>query len=150
MTSKDGPIFVYDGLCVLCSGFVGFILKHDRQGVFRFASTASEAGAGIMRSAGIDPNEPSSNAVVSGSQIHLRSDAFLEVMRLLGSPWSCLRVLAVIPRPWRDAFYLMVARNRYRIFGRHDSCFVPDSSVRSRFLDAESLQGIQANERRRS
>lgn len=135
MTSKDGPIFVYDGVCVLCSGFVGFILRHDHQEKFRFASTASETGASILRAEGIDPSAPSSNAVVSNGKVHLRSDAFLEVMRLLGRPWSWLQVLAVIPRPWRDAFYLLVARNRYRIFGRHDSCFVPDASLRSRFLD---------------
>jgi predicted DCC family thiol-disulfide oxidoreductase YuxK len=141
MVSVTHPVLLYDGECALCNWWVGFVLKHDRHDVFRFASLQSAVAAGILlrHDAGaqtletvyvvLDFEQPSEVLLA-------RSQAAIEVLRQLGPMGRCTATaFSFLPRAIRDALYNFVARNRYRTFGRYDSCPLPDPKFRSKFLD---------------
>lgn len=131
----DGrPLLVYDGVCVLCSGFVRFVLRHDKAGRFRFATAQSPLGQALYRHYGLDTREFETNLVLVDGRAHVKLRAFAAVMARLPWPWRALRVAALLPDIVGAPLYGWIARNRYRWFGRTDSCMVPDPEVRSRFL----------------
>jgi predicted DCC family thiol-disulfide oxidoreductase YuxK len=130
----SGPVIVFDAECVLCSANAQFVLRHDRRGHFRLASMQSEAGAALYRRFGIDPADPETMIVVEGELALRDSDAVLAVARGLGWPWRALGVFALVPRGLRDGAYRWVARRRYRLFGRRDTCWVPNAAQRERML----------------
>jgi predicted DCC family thiol-disulfide oxidoreductase YuxK len=135
MTSwPDDDLILYDGVCVFCSRWVRFVIARDKQKRFRFTPIQSAYGTRLARAFGIDPADPDTNAVVHGGRAHLKSDAALTVLSLLPG-WGWTRALLVVPKPLRDAVYSLVARNRYRIFGRYEICFVPDAELRKRVLE---------------
>jgi predicted DCC family thiol-disulfide oxidoreductase YuxK len=135
------PIILYDGVCGLCNRLVQFLLKHDRHDRLRYASLQSDFATKVLERHGIDPKDLDTLHVVENydqpsERVLQRSDAVLRAGRELGGLWSALASLAkVIPRPLRDLFYRFVARNRYRVFGKYDTCMLPDPKQRSRFLD---------------
>ena len=132
MEEPDGLI-LFDGVCVFCSSWVQLVLRHDRDRRFSFLPIQSERGRALAVRLGIDPDAPKTNAVLLGGQVWLRSDAALKVLGAMPSTrW--LAGLRVIPRPLRDAVYGLIARNRYRIFGRSETCMVPSPEDRARFL----------------
>jgi predicted DCC family thiol-disulfide oxidoreductase YuxK len=128
------PVIVFDGECVLCSANAQFVLRHDRAGHFRLASMQSEAGAALYRRFGIDPADPETMIVVEGGRALRDSDAVLAVWRGLGWPWKAAGVFAAVPRALRDPLYRWVARNRYRLFGRRETCWMPSADQRERIL----------------
>lgn len=134
-------IILYDGVCGLCNRLVQFLLKHDKHGRLRFASLQSDFAEKVLRRHGFDPKDLDTVHVVEnydqpGERVLQRSDAILRAGRELGGVWSALSAVAgVIPRFLRDPFYLLVARNRYRVFGKYETCMLPDPDQRSRFLD---------------
>lgn len=129
------PVVLFDGECNLCDGSVRFIIAHDPAGVFRFAATQSPSGTALLTDHGIDPATLDGVVVVDGAQVFTGADAALRVARSLTGWWRLLGVLRVVPRWLRDALYAMVARNRYRWFGRRSLCLVPTPALRARFLD---------------
>jgi predicted DCC family thiol-disulfide oxidoreductase YuxK len=139
--SESAPIILYDGVCGLCNRLVQFLLKHDKQGRLRFASLQSDFAAKVLQRHGIDPKDLDTLHVIEnyeqpGERVSQRSDAILRAGRELGGFWSVLAVAAnVIPRALRDVVYRFVARNRYRVFGKYDTCMLPEPNQRSRFLD---------------
>jgi predicted DCC family thiol-disulfide oxidoreductase YuxK len=135
----DPPIVVFDGVCPFCSGAVRAILRHDRDRTIRFAPLQSPAGARLMRGRDLDPLDAETFLFVKGGRAYVRSDAAVEVARLLRFPWRGLAMLRWVPRPLREAVYRAVARNRYRWFGKRDACFVPRPEERRRFLDAADV-----------
>ena len=130
----DDDVILYDGVCVFCSRWVRFVIARDHARRFRFTPIQSAYGARLARAFGINPDDPDTNAVVHGGSAHLKSDAALTVLSQLPG-WDWTRVLFAVPKPLRDAVYSLVARNRYRIFGRYDVCFVPDAELRKRVLE---------------
>ncbi len=134
MGSAERPIIVFDSLCRLCSANARFILKHDRRGRFRLASLQSDVGTALYRRFGLDPAEPETFILVAGNRALRDSDAVLALYEELGWPWRLARLGRIIPRPLRDPVYRWVARNRYRLFGRRDTCWRPDRDVADRFL----------------
>lgn len=130
----DDDVILYDGVCVFCSRWVRFVIARDRAKRFRFTPIQSAYGTRLARTFGIDPDDPDTNAVIHGGQAHLKSDAALTVLSNL-SGWGWTRMLFAVPKPLRDTVYSLVARNRYRIFGKYDSCFVPDAELRVRVLE---------------
>ena len=140
MTSAD-PIILYDGVCGLCNRLVQFLLRHDKHGRLRFASLQSDFAAKVLNRHGIDAKDLDTLHVVEHydepvERVLQRSDAILRAGRELGGMWSVLATLGkVVPRPLRDLFYRLVARNRYRMFGKYETCMLPDPNQRSRFLD---------------
>ena len=129
------PVIVFDGVCRLCSAWVGFVLRHEREPVMRFCAMQSPAGRKLLAQHGLDPDDPVSFLLVDGAGAWRDSDAILRVLDTFGWPWRALRALAVVPRAWRDAAYRWLARNRYRVFGRRDTCMVPTPELKARFLD---------------
>jgi predicted DCC family thiol-disulfide oxidoreductase YuxK len=128
----DGLI-LFDGVCVFCSRWVRFVIDRDPTLRFRFLAIQSEPGRVLARRFGIDPEAPQTNAVVWGGRIFFKSDGALTVLRQLRSTRP-LGWLQAVPRLLRDPAYDLIARNRYRIFGRTDICMVPAPEDRSRFL----------------
>lgn len=127
-------IVVFDGICNLCNGAVNFIIARDTQCRFLFASRQGDIGRKILTDLGIDADDPETFVLVKQGRHFVKSDAALEIARDLNGAWRALRILAVIPRPLRDSFYDWLARNRYRLFGRRESCLLPTAELRNRFL----------------
>lgn len=119
----DGVI-LFDGVCLFCSRWVQFIVARDTPGVFRFAPIQSPFGMALAARLGISRDNPESNAVVFGGTAYFKSDAAIAVVKRLPG-WSWVQWLRLVPRPLRDRVYDAIARNRYRWFGRSDTCLVP-------------------------
>lgn len=135
MASGDsGPIILFDAECVLCSANALFVLKHDTAGHFRLASMQGPAGGAICRRHGVDPQNPASILVVDGPRVHRDSDAVLAIYDALGFPWRLLGLFRLVPAIVRDPVYRWIARHRYRLFGKRDSCWVAPPEYRSRIL----------------
>jgi predicted DCC family thiol-disulfide oxidoreductase YuxK len=131
-------IILFDGHCNLCSGSVRFIIQRDPRAHFRFASLQSDAARRICAKHGIPApasSEPDSIVVIADGRALERSDAALAIAAQLPFPWRMLGVLRVLPRVLRDWAYRLVARNRYRWFGRTETCMVPTPELRARFID---------------
>lgn len=129
-----GPIIVFDALCVLCSANAQFVLRHDRAHRFRLASMQGPVGAALLQAHGIDASDPDTIIVVDGARAWRDSDAVLAIYAGCGWPWRALAALRLVPRPLRDALYRWVARNRYRLFGRRETCWLPSAADRDRLL----------------
>lgn len=133
---SSSPVVLFDGVCNLCDASVRWIIDHDRKGVFRFAPLDSEAGRTALRGSGATARcgVPDSVVLIDAAGVHTRSEAVIRIARRLGLPWSMAMLAYIMPRVVRDALYAWVARNRYRWFGRQNTCMVPSEEVRSRFL----------------
>jgi len=131
-------VVLFDGVCNLCSRTVQFIIHHDPRGQFQFASQQSEAGQKLLEQHSIPPSEALADSVVviEGDRAYLESDAALHILYRLGGFWSKLYILRFVPKPLRDWIYGLIAHNRYRIFGKQESCMVPTPDLLKRFLDA--------------
>ncbi|HKH99649.1 MAG TPA: DCC1-like thiol-disulfide oxidoreductase family protein [Candidatus Sulfotelmatobacter sp.] len=134
------PILLYDGVCGLCNRLVQFILRRDPNAVFRFAALQSPLAARILTRHGANPADLDTVYVVVNSDLAderllPRSDAVVFILNQLGGFWGLTAVVGAVPRPLRDWAYRLVARTRYRIFGRYDTCPVPTEATRARFLD---------------
>ncbi|MDF0600147.1 DCC1-like thiol-disulfide oxidoreductase family protein [Psychromarinibacter sp. C21-152] len=127
-------VIVFDGECVLCSGFFRFMLRRDRDRRFAFATAQSELGQRLYRALDLPIDRLETNLVIVDGRIHRKLDAFAAAMRALPAPWPVLGVVRHLPRVVKDPAYNVIARNRYRLFGRYDSCLVPGPDVRARFL----------------
>ena len=130
----DDDVILYDGVCVFCSRWVRFVAARDRERRFRFTAIQSGYGTRLAQAFGIDPSDPDTNAVIHGGVAYFKSDAALTVLSQLPR-WGWVRVLLAVPKPLRDAAYNLVARNRYRIFGKYKQCFLPDASLQARVIE---------------
>jgi predicted DCC family thiol-disulfide oxidoreductase YuxK len=135
MSPEPGPILVFDGVCVLCSGSVQFVLRHDGEEKYRFATTQSATGRKLMVAHGLDPDAPLSVLLVEDPQSYTESTAMLRVLKGFGGAWRVLAlVLGCVPRVVRDPVYRWIARHRYRWFGRRDVCYLPAAGQAARFM----------------
>ncbi|WP_426616305.1 thiol-disulfide oxidoreductase DCC family protein [Bradyrhizobium sp. McL0616] len=130
----DDDVILFDGVCIFCSRWVRFVAKRDTAKRFRFTPIQSDYGARLAHTFGIDSDDPDTNAVVHGGEAFMKSDAALTVLSNLPG-WAWARVLFGVPKPLRNAAYSLIARNRYRIFGKYDACFVPDADLRARIIE---------------
>jgi predicted DCC family thiol-disulfide oxidoreductase YuxK len=130
----DDDIILYDGVCVFCSRWIRFVASRDTARRFRFTAIQSGYGTRLAQAFGIDASDPDTNAVIHRGVACFKSDAALTVLSQLPR-WGWVRVLRTVPKPLRDAVYNLVARNRYRIFGKYEACFVPDASLRARVIE---------------
>ncbi|WP_017167310.1 DCC1-like thiol-disulfide oxidoreductase family protein [Xanthomonas phaseoli] len=122
---------VFDGVCLLCNGWVKFLLRHDRRGRYRFAAMQGQAGRALLQQYGLDPDDPLSFLLVDATGAWTDSDAIVRVLAGLGGLWRLSGVLRLA----RDLGYRLIARNRYRWFGRSDHCLLPTPEQHARFLD---------------
>ena len=130
----DDDVILYDGVCIFCSRWVRFVATRDAARKFRFTAIQSPYGTRLAQAFGIKPAAPATNAVIHGGVAWFKSDAALTVVSQLPG-WQWVMVLFAVPRPLRDLVYNLIARNRYRIFGKYDQCFVPDADMRARVLE---------------
>lgn len=128
-------LVLFDGVCVLCSIFVRFVLRHERAPGLTFVSMQSPLGQAVLAHFGLPLTGWDSFILVQRGQPLFKSSGFARIAEDLKAPWSWLRWIRVIPRPLRDWGYDRVARNRYGLFGRHDRCMLPDPAVAARFMD---------------
>ena len=129
----DDDVILYDGVCLFCSHWIRFIAARDH-GRFRFTAIQSDYGTRLARHVGIDPADPDTNAVIHDGVAHFKSDGALTTLSLLPG-WDWVRVLRRLPEWLRDPVYNLVAKNRYKIFGRSEACLVPDAAMRARVIE---------------
>ncbi len=137
--SPDQPILLFDGVCNLCHGSVRFVLRHERQPALRFCALESEVGARLLTRHGIGSDYRGSLVVIEAGRVFLKSNAALRVASYLKWPWSWGRAAVIFPRGLRDWAYDVIARNRYRWFGRHDACLLPTAELRRRLIDSQPI-----------
>ena len=127
-------IILFDGVCNLCNQSVQFILKRDHSGTFKFASLQGDYGQSLIKKFGL-PSDMDSFVLIEGNKAFLKSTAALRVCLHLDRLWKLLGVLLLIPPFIRDSFYQIVAKNRYKWFGKRESCMLPSPQWKNRFLD---------------
>jgi len=130
----DDDVILYDGVCVFCSRWIRFVASRDTSRRFRFTAIQSGYGTRLAQAFGINPDDPDTNAVVHGGVAYFKSDGALTVLSNLPG-WGWVGALRFVPKPLRDAVYNLVARNRYRIFGEFEECFIPDAAFRDRVME---------------
>src|SRR5215468_3756627 len=126
-------IVLFDGVCNFCNGTVNFIIARDSAGYFKFAPMQSETGQELRAKCGVS-DEVDSIILIEDDTAYIYSSAALRIARRLGGMWPSVYILMAVPKPIRDFFYKLFARNRYRLFGKKDVCMVPTPEVRERFL----------------
>jgi predicted DCC family thiol-disulfide oxidoreductase YuxK len=139
-STPSNPVVLYDGVCGLCNRLNQFLLKRDTHDRFRFASLQSDLAASLLKRHGADSRDLDTVYVVldynqPGERLLARSDAILHLVTQLDGIWKWARVGRLLPKVLRDGVYKVVARNRYRVFGKHDSCMLPDPKHRHKFLE---------------
>jgi predicted DCC family thiol-disulfide oxidoreductase YuxK len=132
---KDHPIILFDGICNFCSGIVLFTLKRDPEGIFRYAPLQSEAGQSLLRHFGLLTDDFNSLILVEGNKYYQKSTAVLRIAKRIRGLWPLLYLFVTVPRPIRDFIYDLVAKNRYKWFGKKEECLIPTPDIKSRFLE---------------
>ncbi|MFW8634372.1 thiol-disulfide oxidoreductase DCC family protein [Cribrihabitans pelagius] len=135
-----GGLIVFDGDCVLCCGFFRFVLRHDRAERFSFALAQSPAGQRLYRAEGLATESFDTMLVAAQGRVFQRLDAVAAVLRELGGPWRFLALCRFLPRGVKGALYTLIARNRFRLFGRREACLLPPPDLVRRFAP-EGLAG---------
>ncbi|UIR55018.1 DCC1-like thiol-disulfide oxidoreductase family protein [Sphingobacterium sp. SRCM116780] len=124
-------LVIFDGVCNLCNGTVNFIIKKDKKDKFRFTSLQSEIGQSYLRAI---PSKSDSIFYIRNKQVLTKSTAALFIAKDLGFPYSLLTIFRFLPTTWRDNCYDYIARNRYRWFGKRETCEVPSEQIRKKFI----------------
>ncbi|WP_170330882.1 thiol-disulfide oxidoreductase DCC family protein [Ruegeria arenilitoris] len=125
---------VFDGECVLCSGFFRFMLARDKTHRFKFVTAQSPLGQRLYRELGLPTRDFETNLVIVNGKVHRRLDAFAAAMKSLPGAWPVLSLCRFLPRWLKDPLYHSIARNRYKVCGRTQTCLIPDAALQSRFL----------------
>ena len=131
----DHPVLLFDGVCNLCNGVVQFIIPRDPEGRIRFAALQSETGKALLTGHGLPSGDLDSAVLIEDGSVYRKADAAIRVLELLGWPYSLASAGKLVPKAIRFGLYDIVAANRYDVFGKKDSCMVPDEDVSERFLD---------------
>jgi predicted DCC family thiol-disulfide oxidoreductase YuxK len=132
--SNDDRILLFDGVCNLCNGLVRFTIKRDPLAKIKFASLQSEGGQSLLKKFNLPTDDLDSFVYIIGERYYLRSTAGLHLLKDLGRPWSLAYSFIVVPAFIRDLVYKLIAKKRYSLFGKRDTCMVPTPEIRQRFL----------------
>lgn len=131
-------VVLFDGVCKLCNGSVRFLIRHDRDKKIKLASVQSVEGQALLAWFCLPTERFDTMAFIENNMLYVRSEAFLRVMKHLPQPWPLLTIMSVIPKGIRDWCYDRIAQNRYRLFGRYDTCQLPSPDHKGRFLDDQN------------
>ena len=134
MSDNNTHILLFDGVCNLCNGVVKFIIKNDKKGKFKFAALQSDSARRLLNKFGIAANDIESFVYINEGHSYRRSTAVLHVLLEIGGVWKLFYVFIIIPGFIRDFFYSIIAKTRYRIFGKRATCMVPTNDIIERFL----------------
>lgn len=132
--ADEHPLIVFDGECMLCSANARFVLRHDRRRRFRLTTAQSPLGRALYRHFRLRSDEEGTIIVLDRGRLFTDSDAALAIPAALGWPWRLAAGLGIVPRPLRDRLYRWVARNRFRWFGRRETCWLPAPADSDRIL----------------
>ncbi len=128
------PLIVFDDVCVLCSGFVQWVIRRDRRGEFRFTSAQGALGQALYHDLSLDPVSFETNLLVADGVAYGKLAAIIEVATRLGGVWRMAALLKVLPAPVGDWAYDRIAQNRYALFGRRETCWLPSPDVADRVI----------------
>jgi predicted DCC family thiol-disulfide oxidoreductase YuxK len=137
-SSQCGGLVIFDGVCNLCEASVNFIIRHDKDGVFRFVPSQSELGGALQQQYGVNTAGLDTVVLIRDGQIYTQSDAGVRIASAFDGPWRLLALVRWVPRPLRDWVYRRIANNRYAWFGRTDVCLMPTPELRRRFLETSA------------
>ncbi len=132
--NANDQIIMYDGVCKLCNGWSRFIIRFDKHKKFKLCSVQSDEGQAILKWFGYPTDHFETMLLIQGNRALEKSDSFLAIVGQLPFPWNILPVLKIIPRGFRDWFYDKIAFNRYKIFGKYDTCMLATEDHENRFL----------------
>ena len=135
LDSLTSPVILFDGVCNLCNSSVQFVIARDAKGLFCFAPLQGNYAQQQLKNSGGANFDQSSVVLVAGGRIFNRSEAVLRIARQLPWPWPLLYGFMVVPRVLRDGVYNLLARNRYRLFGKREQCMIPTPELKARFID---------------
>jgi len=131
----QNPVIIFDGVCNLCNDAVNFIINRDPSARFQFAPIQSSTAKKLLTTLELSSNNLDSIILVEHSECYIKSTAALRICKKLGVLWPLLYIFILVPRPIRDYFYDIVAKNRYGWFGKREKCMVPNTKIESRFLN---------------
>jgi predicted DCC family thiol-disulfide oxidoreductase YuxK len=131
----EGPLILFDGVCVMCSGFVTFVIRRDPRARFRFVAAQTPLGQSLLSRLGLSTVDFESNVLIEDGRAWFKSGASFAILRRLPWPWPWLTVLRFLPLALTDRVYDLVADNRYRLFGKREACLVPTPDIRRRFVE---------------
>lgn len=131
----EKKIILFDGVCNLCSSSVQFILKHDKKNQFLFGSLQGKAGQGYLKKFNLPVDALNSFMLVENDKLYARSSGALRMLRHLGNGWQLLYAFMIVPKFIRDGVYNIIAKNRYKWFGKKEACWVPTPELMAKFLD---------------
>ena len=131
----ENPVLLFDGVCNLCNSTVQFVLKRDKKAYFKFASLQSDYGQNFLKKNSLPTTDFNTFILIEGDSYSTKSTAILKVFRKLSGLWPVLYIFIVFPAFLRDPFYNLIAKNRYKLFGKRDSCMIPGKEILSRFIE---------------
>ena len=133
--AEKHPIILFDGVCNLCSSSVQFVIRHDPKQHFRFASLQSNFGQSVLNKFNLPTESLQSFILLDGDKIDTASTAALKVAKQLSKGWSLMYAFIIVPAFIRNAVYQLIAKNRYKWFGKKEACWIPTKELRTLFLD---------------
>jgi predicted DCC family thiol-disulfide oxidoreductase YuxK len=134
MEGSNYKIVLFDGVCNLCNGAVKFMIKHDHDDRFRFAALQEEAGLELTKKYGIDTAKVDSIVLIDNDKSYVKSTAALHIALYLKGIWPVFHAALIVPRFIRDIVYDIIAKYRYKWFGRKESCMIPTAEIKGKFL----------------
>ncbi len=132
---KTRKIILFDGICNLCNQSVQFVIEHDKKNQFRFASLQSDFGQNFLEENNLDATKFDSIVFIEDDKFYTKSSAALKISKYLDGITSLLTIFMIVPKPLRDVVYSFIAKNRYRWFGKQESCWLPSPELKAKFLD---------------
>jgi predicted DCC family thiol-disulfide oxidoreductase YuxK len=132
-------VILFDGVCNMCNWFVQFIIKRDKKNIFQFASLQSNYGTSFLKHFGLTDKGLDTVMVYDGKELITQSDATIRILTSLGSIWKAAIIFKIVPHFIRNRIYTLLAKRRYSLFGKRDSCMVPDEKIKGKFLDEQSF-----------
>ena len=132
--SDEHPVIIFDGYCALCSGWANFVLRHDHKARYRLLSAQSPLGRALYIHYGLDPHDYETNILIEDGVAWFKSRGSIRMVAELGWPWSLVKVLRIVPPPLMNLLYGFIAKNRLRLFGKRETCYLPPASYANRFL----------------
>jgi len=130
----QSPVILFDGICNLCNGAVQFVIRHDSKAIFKFSALQSDKGQMLLKRYDLPAAVLNSFVLIQNNKAHTRSDAALLVAKQLDGPIKFLYGLIIVPSFLRNSVYNFIAKNRYKWFGKQESCMMPDQSLQKRFI----------------
>jgi len=127
-------VILFDGVCNLCNGFVRFVIKRDPDEKFKFAALQSNAGQALLRKYNIRRERIETVVLIEGEQKFMKSEAVFKIIRIMGGRMKILLIFNILPRTFTNYVYDVIAKKRYRIFGKKKKCMIPTTDIRKRFL----------------